>query len=140
MENPIVNIPEYQHYLNIYKTNLTKYQPGPRWYFEGYEKGIGFNDEPITLEKMKKMAEGVSPIGPELHTDEVHDITPSWNWLCEQFPDPVMFFDYDKYTKWIQDQTDAFYYGRGKEDFFIHEAYSIAAKLGYRKVIMENYS
>lgn len=140
MENPIVNSPEYQHYLNIYKTNLTKYQPGPKWYFGGVEKGLGFNNIPITLEKMREMAEGVSPIGPEVHVDEVFDVTPSWDWLCKQFPHPGMFFDYDKYSTWIQEQTDTFYYGRGKEDFSAYEAYSIASKLGYRKVIMENYS
>lgn len=140
MKNLLVNTPEYQHYLNIYKTNLTKYQPGPRWYFGGIEKGIGFNQHQITLEEMCKMSERVSPIGPKLHIDEVYDITPSWNWLCEQFPNSGMFFDYDKYTKWIEEQTDAFYYSRGKEDFSVHEAYTIAAKLGYRKVIMENLS
>jgi hypothetical protein len=140
MQNPIVQTPEYQHYLKIYKENLPKYQPGPRWYFGGVEKGIGFNQIFITLEDMKRMANSVSPIGPEIHIDEVHNITPTWEWLCEQFPDPGMFFDYDKYTQWIREQTDAFYYSRGKEDFSAYEAYSIAAKLGYRKVIMENLS
>lgn len=139
MKNPIVNSVEYQEYLNIYKTNLLKYQPGPKWYFGGVEEGIGFEQKVITLDEMKKMADNVSPIGPEVHIDEVVNITPSWDWLCEQFPS-ASFFDYNKYRQWIDEQTDAFYYGRGREDFSSHEAYSIAAKLGYRKVIMENFS
>jgi hypothetical protein len=139
MKNPIVNSPEYQEYLKIYKTNLLKYQPGPKWYFGGLEEGIAFQDKVITLDEIKKMAERVSPIGPEVHIDEVVNITPSWDWLCEQFPS-ASFFDYDKYGQWIEEQTDAFYYGRGREDFSSHEAYSIAAKLGYRKVIMEDFS
>ena len=44
------------------------------------------------------------------------------------------------FKKWIDEQKDAFYYGRGKEDFSRFEAFAIAAKLGYKKVIMENYS
>jgi hypothetical protein len=140
MENPIVKTPEYQKYLKMYKSNLLKYQPGPRWYFGGVEEGIGFNDRLITLEEMKNMAERVSPIGPGLRIDEVEDATPSWDWLCENFPDSISFYNYEKFQDWVDQQTDIFYYGRGKEDFFTHEAYSIAAKLGYRKIIMENYS
>jgi hypothetical protein len=140
MENPIVKSEEYQKYLKIYKENLLKYQPGPRWYFGGIESGIGFNDKHITIEEIKKMAERVSPIGPEVHIDQVENVTPSWDWLCKTFPDPGMFFDYEKYQNWIDEQTDVFYYSRGRENFSSYEAYSIAAKLGYRKVIMEDLS
>jgi hypothetical protein len=140
MENPIVKTEEYQHYLNIYKTNLTKYQSGPEWHFGGVESGIGFNGHHITIEEIKRMAERVSPIGPEVHIDEVYNVTPSWKWLYETFPDPLMNFDYEKYQNWIDEQTDTFYYSRGEENFSAYEAYSIAAKLGYRKVIMEDLS
>jgi hypothetical protein len=139
MENPIVKTPEYQQYLAQYKENLLKYQPGPQWYFGGVESGVGFDNHVITLEEMKGMARRVSPVGPEVHIDEVENITPSYDWLCKEFPDSFGF-DYDSYTKWISEQKDAFYYGRGREDFSAHEGYSIAARLGYRKVIMEDYS
>ena len=49
-------------------------------------------------------------------------------------------FDYDEYQDWIAKQKDVFSYSRGREDFSVMEAFSIAASLGYRKVIMEDLS
>jgi hypothetical protein len=140
MNNPIVNTPEYQLLLNQYKTNLMKYQPGINWYFENVEKGEEWNGTLITIEEMKRRADSVSPIGPEVHIDEVQNITPTWEWLCKTYPDENMFYDSDQYTQWIRNQKDAFFYSRGKEDFSTYESYLIAAKLGYRKVITENLS
>lgn len=138
IKNPIVETKEYQQALEAYKYGLTTYQPGPKWYFGGVEKGISFDGSLITLERMQNMAINVNPIGPEMPVEEVVDITPSWQEYLQICGSD--FSGYDNYTKWIDEQKDAFYYGRSKEDFFKWEAFEIAAKLGYKKVIMENYS
>jgi len=100
-------------------------------------------DKLMTIEELKELVKRVSPVGPEVPVDEVVDITPSWDWLCENCKSDdksCHFYDYNKYMDWVDSQTDAFYYSRGKEDFFKWEGYEIAAKLGYRKVIFENLS
>lgn len=136
--NPVVKTKEYKQALKAYKHGLKTYQPGPKWYFGSVEKGISFDGEFITIEKMQEMARNVNPIGPEVSVDEVVDITPSYEEFLKICGSD--FGGYDNYTNWVKEQTDAFYYGRGKEDFFVWEAFQIAAKLGYKKVIMENYS
>jgi hypothetical protein len=133
----IANTPEYKQYFNQYKTNLLKYQPG-RWYFDNIEKGIGFHEN-ISLEEMKKMAKKVSPIGPAVLISEIENVTPSYDQICKQFPGDIGY-SYQKYTQWISEQDDIFYYARGREDYSAHEAYLIASKLGYRKIITEDLS
>lgn len=124
---------EYRALVNEYKTNLLKYQPGPKWYFGRVESGIDFDGKPITIEDMKRLVASVSPIGPEVPEEEVVDVTPDWETY-------KAFENYDAYQLWIESQPDVFYYSRGKEDFSTWQAYRTAAKLGYRKVIMENLS
>jgi hypothetical protein len=138
MNNPIANTQEYKQYYNQFRTNLLKYQPRVKWYFKNIEKGIGFNDI-ITLEEMKRMAESVSPIGPKVPINEIEDITPSYNELCDKFHSKFGY-SYSDYQKWISQQKDVFYYSREKVDFSVNEGYRIASELGYRKVIMENLS
>lgn len=138
IKNPIAETKEYKKALESYKHGLTTYQPGPKWYFGNVEKGISFDGSMITLEQMQNMAINVNPIGPAFSIDEVEDITPSYDEFVKIVG--ADFSGYDNYTKWIDEQKDAFYYGRGKEDFSRYEAFAIAAKLGYKKVIMENYS
>ena len=124
---------DYRALVNQYKTNLLKYQPGPKWHFGGIESGIDFEGNPITIDEMKRLVAKVSPIGPEVPEEEVTDVTPDWETY-------KAFEDYNAYQMWIESQHDAFYYSREKESFSAWEAYRIAAKLGYRKVIMENLS
>ena len=142
MNNPIANTPEYKQYFNQFRNNLLKYQPRVNWYFENIEKGIGlgigFNDI-ITLEEMKRMAESVSPIGPKVPINEVEDVTPSYDDLCNKFPSKFGY-SYSEFQNWVSQQKDIFYYSRAKEDFSVNEGYRIASELGYRKVIMENLS
>jgi len=126
----ISKTPEYQAALKQYKTNLKKYQPGPKWYFGSFESGTRFDGTEITVADMQKSAALVSPIGPAVSVDEVENITPSYDF----------FIDYSQYEKWVDDQKDAFFYGREKCSFYTGEAYRIAASLGYKKVILENYS
>lgn len=136
--NPVVKTKEYQKALKAYKHGLTTYQPGPKWYFGGVESGVSYDGSLITVEQMQNMAINVNPIGPETSIDDVVDITPSYAEFVKICGSE--FGGYENYTKWIDEQKDAFYYGRGKEDFSAYEAFRIAAKLGYKKVIMENYS
>ena len=138
MKTAIANTPEYKQYFNQYKTNLLKYQPGVNWYFHNIADGNGFHGD-ITLEEMKEMAARVSPIGPALNPSQVVDITPSYKQVCELFP-TKWGYDYNQYSQWINEQTDAFYYSREKYEFSVAEGLSIAAELGYRKVILENLS
>ena len=133
---PISQTPAYKAAFKQYKTNLLKYEPGINWYFDEIKNGHGFNEE-LTLEIMQEMAKKVSPVGPAVSSEEVVDITPSWK-EYEKIVGPT--WDYAKYEAWTSAQTDAFYYGRGKDNFNVWEAYKIAASLGYKKVIMENYS
>jgi hypothetical protein len=139
MTNSIIDSLIYQEHLNRYKTNLLRYQPGIQWYFGNFEKGLDFRGNSMTEDKMKETADSVSPIGPSVSIDEVVDITPTWEWLCEQFPDRFGY-DESKFQEWISEQSDAFFYGREKTSFFVSEAFEIAANLGYRKVILENLS
>jgi len=133
----ISKTPEYQAALKQYKTNLKKYQPGPKWYFGSFESGTRFDGTEITVADMQKSAALVSPIGPAVSVDEVENITPSYDFFIE-LCGPNM--DYSQYEKWVDDQKDAFFYGREKCSFYTGEAYRIAASLGYKKVILENYS
>jgi hypothetical protein len=139
-QTPTARTPEYQALLAQYKTNLLKYQKGPRWHFGGIESGLGFNDTEITIEEMRAMAENVSPTGEIVKPYEVVDVTPSYGWICATFPDKYGGFDYDQYSEWIKAQKEVFYYGRSRENFHPNEAFRIAAALGRRKVILEDYS
>ena len=125
--------PEYQLLLLEYKKNLLKYQSGPKWYFGTFESGIDWEGKEITVERMKHYVKKVSPIGPSVPEDLIEDITPTWETYKQ-------FKNYDEYQVWIESQTDAFYYSRGKKEFSIYEAYRIASQLGYSKLIMENLS
>ena len=129
----IANSPEYQAALAQYKTNLEMYQGDTTWYYGGYEKGIDFHGEEITLEEMQRAAKKVSPVGPPVAIHEIQDMTPSWEEYCE-------FEDYDAYMDWIVSQDDVFYYSRGREDFHAGTGLQIAASLGYKKIVMENLS
>lgn len=137
MINPLSSTPEWKAGVKLYKENLLKYQSGPKWYFGMIEKGIDWDDQLMTMEDLQKRIKNVSPIGPAVPVSEVVDVTPSWEFCTENFG---QYIDYDKYTKWVSEQTDTFYYSRGKEEFFRWEAFEIASKLGYRKVILENLS
>lgn len=145
--NPLASTPEWKEGVKKYKENLLKYQPGPNWSFEFVESGISFNfengrfDRLMTMEDLQEMVKSVSPIGPKVNIDEVQDVTPSYEWLVENFSDGHPYsYSYDKFTKWIKEQKDTFYYSREKEEFSRWEAFEIASELGYRKVIMENLS
>ena len=124
---------EYQLLVLEYKSNLLKYQPGPKWYFGTFEKGIDWEGKVITVEDMKRYVAKVSPIGPPVPEDLIEDVTPTWD-------NYKQFEDYEAYQSWIASQPDAFYYSRGKEEFSVYEAYRIASQLGYSKLIMENLS
>ena len=135
--NPISETVEYRKAFLTYKFNMNFYQPGPRWSFSGFEVGVRFDKTHITLEEMQEYARLSGPIGPAVDISEVVDISPSWKEYCEM-TGPT--YDYGKFTKWVSEQKDAFHYWRGKEDFNKSEAFFIAARLGYHKVILENLS
>lgn len=132
--------PEYRALLETYKTNLQKYQKGPQWHFGGLETGLSYDGQEITLEEMRAMVDRVSPTGEIVTPDEVEDVTPTYERVCKMFPDGYGSYDYDQYSEWIKTQKDTFYYGRGREDFNYYEAFYIAASLGRKKVILEDYS
>lgn len=147
VENPLTQTPEWKALVSKYIRMMKKYQSGPAWCFDHIETGIDWNDETgrfdklMSIETLRGMVKRVSPIGPEVPIDDIVDITPTWEWLCENCKsDKNRHYDYDKYMKWVDEQTDAFYYARGKEDFYKWKAFEIASKLGYKKVIMENMS
>lgn len=129
----IAKSPEYQAALAQYKTNLEMYQGETKWYYEGYESGINFHGEEITLEEMQWAAKKVSPIGPPVAVHVIEDVTPSWEEYCK-------FEDYNAYRDWVSAQDDVFYYSRGRENFHVGTGLFIAASLGYKKIIMENLS
>jgi hypothetical protein len=139
MDNTNVHSATYQENLNRYITNIHKYQPGVNWYYDHFKRGFDRNGNPISEEQMKSAADAVSPMGYSIPPNEVIDITPSWEWLCEQFPDRFGY-DESKFQQWISEQKDAFFYAREKHNFSIDEARQIAGKLGYRKMIVENLS
>lgn len=130
------HLPEYQNYLAIIKDNLKKYQNDVKWYFGGYERGYDYTDTVITVEMMAERARAVSPVGDPVDYTEVIDITPPYS----QFAEGTSSFAYDKYQEWVSQQTDAFYYARGREVFSMISGYKMAASLGYRKVIFEDLS
>jgi hypothetical protein len=129
----IAKSPEYQAALAQYKTNLEMYQGETKWYYEGYESGVNFHGEEITLEEMQRAAKKVSPVGPPVAVHEIEDMTPSWEEYCK-------FEDYNAYMKWIEDQDDIFYYFRERDEFHVGTGLQIAASLGHKKIIMENLS
>ena len=137
--NPIAQTPEYKALFTTYRENLLKYQPGPRWYFGSIEAGIGYGNTLLTMDDIRRYARRNSPIGPEVPVSEIEDVTPSYKTLVEKFPDGLSF-DYDAYSKWIEEQEDTFYYARGSEEFSTNEAYKIAGSLGYKKLILEDLS
>ena len=139
MTNPLASTKEWKDGVKLYKKNLLKYQPGPSWYFGLIESGINWDDTLMTMEDLQKRILSVSPIGPKVSIDEVKDVTPSYEFLCKNFPDGKSY-SYDKFIDWVMSQKDVFFYSRGKENFYGWEAFSIASKMGYRKVIMENLS
>ena len=129
----IAKSPEYQAALAQYKTNLEMYQGETKWYYEGYESGVNFHGEEITLEEMQRAAKKVSPVGPPVAVHEIEDMTPSWEEYCK-------FEDYNAYMTWIEDQDDIFYYFRERDEFHVGTGLQIAASLGHKKIIMENLS
>lgn len=129
----IAKSPEYQAALAQYKTNLETYQGDAKWNYAGYESGIDFHGEEISLEEMQRAAKKVSPVGPPVAIYEIEDVTPSWEEYCK-------FENYNAYMDWIASQDDIFYYFRGREDFHVGTGLQIAASLGYSKIVMENLS
>ena len=136
--NPIVGTPEFELLVAQYKENLNKYQPG-NWYFGRIEKGLNWDDSHMSIEELKAVVSKVSPIGTPVNVDDVVDVTPTYEELNKMFPGEFGY-DYNLYSNWLCEQIDVFYYGRGREDFSRWEAFKIAAQLGYKKVIMEDFS
>lgn len=128
---------EYKELVNLYKTNLLKYQSGPNWCFDMVEGGVDWDGVHYTMERIQEMVDGVSPIGPRVPQNEIIDVTPSYEeYLVIIGPD----YDYNKYVTWCNEQKDVFHYSRGKESFFVWEGFDIASNLGYKKVSLENLS
>jgi hypothetical protein len=117
-------------------------EEGRKW-----NEATSTHDGVMTMEDLENLIKGVSPIGPKVPIEEVENVTFSWNQLCEKFPSHdndenqwSNHFDYQKYSEWLSEQSDIFYYARGREDFYQNEAYEIASNLGYRKLILEDLS
>jgi len=108
-------------------------------YYYGY-----YYEYPI--EKLHSIVDRYIPTGEKIKPEDVVDITLSYEVLCKMFPeDNIVFksFDYNQYDEWLNrqlDMGDCYYYSREKHDFFVWEAYELAAKLGRKYVIMENMS
>lgn len=142
--NPIVSSPEYKSLVAEYKALLNKYQPG-NWYFGCVERGEKFNkttrqwDNSMTIEDMKEMVKGVSPVGPAVNMEDVEDVSFTYEELKEKFPQGD-WYDYHAMHDWLSTQSDIYKYCRGNEDFSRYEAFQFAAGLGYKKVYMENLS
>lgn len=146
--NPLASTQEWKEKVELYKTNLLKYQPGPKWYFGGVEEGLKYDSglTLMTMEDLDQMIKHVSPIGPKVDINSIKELSLSHEQLCEMFPHYYgnecisYLYNYEEYMNWIDNQSDVFYYARSREDFNMNEAYRIASDLGYSKLIVEDLS
>lgn len=72
------------------------------------------------------------PVGPKVSEEEVEVL----NYPCDDY----RYFNYDDYLKWVDNNPQAFYYSRPKDEFDRYEGFCMAADLGYKFVILENLS
>lgn len=73
------------------------------------------------------------PVGPKvLEIEEVEEL----KYPCDDYK----YFNYDDYLKWVDNNPQAFYYSRPKDEFDKYEGFCMAADLGYKFVILENLS
>lgn len=122
--------------ISMIKANHKKFQPNQKWAYFFYE-----NEKECSIVMLQEAVKRTGSFGPAIDPNDVMDITPKYSELCKMFPDGD-YFNYDQYSDWVNEQVKkgAFYYSRGKEDFFVNEAFRIAAAMGRDKVILENLS